>query len=158
MRTASSSLIVKWPCYFCGQGFRSKQALSVHACKLHGIQRPIRRYITTTHCCACLLEFHTRERLISHISEKSPVCASYFVANITPLSAEATKAPDIEGHSAISANMAHGRSWTHTGGEPCYRLVGSQPVDVITGTGTHNYGRNRHVLGELLLDELKGLA
>ena len=35
--------------------------------------------VNTTHCTVCMLEFHTRDRVLAHIMDKSPICLQNLV-------------------------------------------------------------------------------
>ena len=59
-------------CELCFKFFDSKQHLSVHVFKFHGLGRQYRCHINTTQCFACVTEFATRERLLNHLG--LPIC------------------------------------------------------------------------------------
>jgi hypothetical protein len=61
-------------CQTCGLGFGSLQQPNLHMFKAHGVRNPLRVYVSTTHCCVCLKEFHTRERALNHVRYRSATC------------------------------------------------------------------------------------
>ena len=63
-------------CQICGLGFGSLQQLNLHMFKAHDVRNPLRVYVSTTHCCVCLKEFHTRERALNHVRYRSATCQS----------------------------------------------------------------------------------
>merc|ERR1711884_210723 len=78
-------LPVTYHCYECGRSFRTKQALAVHAFNKHGQRRNIRRKVAGGMCCSCLMQFHTRIRLLNHLTEKSPICHEYYMSALPDL-------------------------------------------------------------------------
>ena len=60
-------------CTVCSKIFNSKQAVSVHRYKVHGIKSIERKYLDTSQCPVCLLELWSRERAINHV-KRSRVC------------------------------------------------------------------------------------
>ena len=77
-----------WPCSKCGQVEQSAQALSVHAARAHGMKIDVRRYARTSRCEACLCDFHSRYRLITHLAYRASACVDVLRATVEPLSVE----------------------------------------------------------------------
>jgi 5-methylcytosine-specific restriction endonuclease McrA len=72
-------------CAHCDQVFTSKQKLSLHVFKRHGISRSFRKMISTLHCVACIQYFHTSERVLCHVVEKSRRCRAYYTLDMPEL-------------------------------------------------------------------------
>ena len=48
--------------------------LSLHEFRVHGIKDSVRLRVPFTYCLVCLVEFHTRERILNHIRYRSQSC------------------------------------------------------------------------------------
>ena len=92
----------------CGKIFPSKQQMSVHAFREHGVARHIRRFVDTTHCVACMQCFHTRERLICHLAEKSHRCRAVYGLTISPLSDQDFEIVEACGKQQVSVLLKEG--------------------------------------------------
>ena len=89
-------------CLVCGEPARDKQALSVHMFRSHGVRRYIRAFVYGAEyhdCLICGLRFTSRQRLVDHLSEKSPLCAHNYILRYEPLSSEETHAIDVAARS-----------------------------------------------------------
>ena len=60
-------------CEVCQSRFKSRQSLTLHQFKAHGLKDPIRLYAPTTACVICHRELWTRPRVVMHM-KKSKVC------------------------------------------------------------------------------------
>ena len=149
----SKSLSGEWICQFCSFPFKSKQGLAVHQYHKHGIKSIMRMFVGLhSHCLCCLLEFHTRERLVRHLSDKSKFCKQYMLDSITPLSVEVADEYDRACNaSELRLNVKLGYCRSFTKNKPAYRLVGPLPCAMFAGNGTGNYGRNKRLIGEVCL-------
>lgn len=65
---AVDEILAAWACDQREEVFISAKALSAHRC--------MRGKLLETHCPVCMNEFHTRARLIAHVTRASPVCRS----------------------------------------------------------------------------------
>ena len=83
-------------CHICGSKQSSKQELSAHLFKKHGIKIPLRRKIDTTFCLSCMTEFHTRTKLINHIAYRCPACAFYYSNHVNELDSSITDPLDAQ--------------------------------------------------------------
>ena len=55
----------------CGDTFSSHRGLSAHRWSKHRIKNSVRQYIGDVSCCPiCKVDFHSRARLIKHLSER----------------------------------------------------------------------------------------
>ena len=61
-------------CSQCSFTACSRQQIAIHAFRAHGRQRAARRIIETVFCPICLQDFHSREKVICHVEEKSWRC------------------------------------------------------------------------------------
>ena len=59
--------------------------LSWHLFKNHQVRPPLRALVESTHCAACLQEFHSRERVIRHVSRSSPKCIQVYIQAMAPM-------------------------------------------------------------------------
>ena len=79
-------------------------------------------------CRACLLEFHARARLITHLNSKSECCAYFYRRSVPPLPEEIVEALD---HDALvnyyRPLKQQGKSITHTNGQKTYQIEGPLP-------------------------------
>eukprot|EP00973_Karenia_brevis_P018294 2511344-Karenia_brevis.AAC.1 len=111
------------PCPSCGAVFGSKQALAVHQYKEHGVTRELRRFIDGVQCVACLQHFHTRERLVCHLAEKSARCRQIYYMCVSPMSDDQFKALEDEGRSVVAKLQRSG--WKrHKAEDPVLRAEG----------------------------------
>ena len=62
----------------------------------HQISNPIRLRIRSTECAHCLKQFHTRKRLLKHISFAAVRCKAYYMAEVEPLSVEEIRILDLK--------------------------------------------------------------
>ena len=105
-----AQLYQTFPCTECQKSFSTKQALAVHSFKAHGTKRLQRRYVVTTHCEVCLVEFWTRERLVCHLAEKSSICWANYVAFPPRLSeAQANELDAVDAGSMRQASRSEAR-------------------------------------------------
>ena len=110
-------------CAECGLRCRNRQVLGAHRSQKHGIRRLTRQYVDGTHCPACLLEFHSRDRLIQHLERASLECREFVLTERPELSEDTVRILDEEA-------AAHVRKLAHTGKHrvhallPCVRLRG----------------------------------
>ena len=96
-------------CDSCSVVFASPQALGLHKRRVHGFMNPIRRMIWGSCCPICALEFHSRPRLIQHISYDSPSCRSDFLeSEPLELSVEVTRTLDARDAVTSRANRRAG--------------------------------------------------
>ena len=89
-------------CYECGESQLDRQALAVHLVRAHGIKRPLRAYVIGLDCLVCGVRFVSRQRLVDHLSEKSPVCGLNYRIRYRPLAAEEVERLDVEARSEFS--------------------------------------------------------
>ena len=78
-------------CPECGHVCKGKQGLHVHLARRHGVLTPARYYAPSHQCLACKKIFATRERVIKHLSRRSPACLRYLQDNVEPMSTEAER-------------------------------------------------------------------
>ena len=91
----------------------------------------MRLLVGGVHCCACLTHYHSRERLVTHLTYNSPVCKTYYVNHHTPMSLEESNALDTaERQTLLKANFRKGRSEGFTNGLKAFRRVGPLASDV----------------------------
>ena len=62
-------------CPDCARLLRGSRALGLHRYRAHGIRAEARCYVDGTACPVCVREFHTRTRLVAHLSKDGPRAA-----------------------------------------------------------------------------------
>ena len=67
----------------------------------HQISNPIRLRIRSTDCAHCLKQFHTRKRLLKHVSFVAARCKAYYMAEVEPLSVEEIRSLDLKCRSRV---------------------------------------------------------
>ena len=77
-------------CHKCGSKKGCKHELSAHLWISHGIKIPLRSKVDTTHCLACLTQFHTRTKLLAHISYRCKSCAYFYDHHVDVLDSHCT--------------------------------------------------------------------
>ena len=112
-----------WYCSECGKQCKNSQSLAAHRFSKHGIKRVTRQHVAGTHCIACLMQFHERERLIQHLERGSKRCRAVVIARSPALPLEEVQRLDDEAtaHARLLANS--GRCRVHAI-LPCIRLHG----------------------------------
>ena len=135
----------KWDCELCDRSFPSKQRLGSHMANDHLCFRASRSYIDTTHCPACMLEFHTRDRLIRHLEDKSPRCRAFVLANLPRLEPAIVAGLDAAATESARSTPMRGRSrvWAE---KPCFRLAGPTQMLPEDEKSRHPLGPNRRWL------------
>ena len=128
-----------WICESCSCSFPTKQLLGTHMWKVHHVRRATRSHVDGTHCPACLLEFHTRDRLLRHLEDKSPICRSYVLEHLPKLEPDVVEQLDLDAIEVPRSLLSQGRkrAWAD---KPCYRLAG--PTRVLL-----EEDKSRHPLG-----------
>ena len=81
-------------CPECGRGFKHAGALGMHRYRAHGVRRPARRFADSTACGACLQDFHTRGRILYHLTYSAPTCLDRLAAWREPLAEHEADALD----------------------------------------------------------------
>ena len=114
-------------CPECGTIFLSGSRLATHRWSSHRVRSQVRFYAYGTCCKACHIEFHSRKRLIHHLSFASKKCFYHLVLVDTPLSEEHCDVLDIQDALLSSKLRRAGRTPTFVD-LPAYR---SGCVDVV---------------------------
>ena len=73
---SSGRLVGKIPC---GSAHAHVCACTWHRWGKHKLRNPVRELVCTTVCIACMREFHTRERVLAHITASSPKCRGVYL-------------------------------------------------------------------------------
>ena len=77
----------QYVCNACGDIWATQQQLGVHLSRAHNRAHEIRRFITypTSQCRHCLLERHTRQGLVEHLTDKrNAPCQEYVMSHTLP--------------------------------------------------------------------------
>ena len=113
-------------CHECGAQCAGKQVLAAHRWTKHGTMRPTREYVDGTHCVVCMLEFHTRDRLVQHLERSSPQCGAYTMNTLPKLPADEVFRLNRDAAIHIKQLKGAGRCRVHAL-LPCFRVPG--PLD-----------------------------
>ena len=65
-------------CSMCSYVCKDVKGMNWHLFKDHQMKQPLRKQIATTVCLACSTEFHSRTRVLRHISRSSPRCRLFY--------------------------------------------------------------------------------
>ena len=112
----------------------------------HGVKRPERLLVTTTHCEICLVQFRTGTRLLAHLREKFEMCRLAYWRLGPRL--DMVQADELDALEAV-ANRADARAGLRRGVEKlrCQRLLGpllAIVAPLMQANGTVTAGRNLH--------------
>ena len=84
----AGTLRAEYQCPECAKVFLSSRARATHESRVHGKQRPALAYARDGKCPCCSCDFHSRGRLVHHVSYSSVKCLPFCVENIVPMSRE----------------------------------------------------------------------
>ena len=155
----------KWPCAECSKIFGSSTALAAHRAKSHNVKNTARNLAFGTQRPSCLVEFHTRYRVVVHLAYRSPVCHAIAKIDMEPMLDEEAELLDEKdrpemralartGRGAefakVACCQAHGPLWEtsyqHDAYDPAGPSLGSYPplrrkcdrkAGVTTWSSTH---------------------
>jgi len=139
-------------CPDCQVVFMSVQKLSVHRNRKHGFVDPINCHISGTVCTVCMLDFHTRTRVLNHLKYRSQMCLSNILIQGPCMSMDAARTLDIEEREFKRELYAKGLR-AHTALIPVCRMCGPIPAPdnfgsphFLTTSKCHvlGFGRNHH--------------
>ena len=107
-------------CEVCNKGFASTKCLGAHRWQSHGLRNPIANWIKGTQCLRCNVEYHTRARLLGHLTWSSPLCSLALSRSGPPLSLLEVGREELQEQVRQQALRAQGRSrrWAEL---PAYR-------------------------------------
>ena len=74
-----------WCCYTCGKQWASRTAWAVHNRTVHGVLSQAAFFAPTATCFHCGRCYHTRSRLIQHLSFSSTNCLAHIQCQVEPL-------------------------------------------------------------------------
>ena len=100
---------VTFACDQCAFTAPTRQQLALHSFKVHGHCRLARKCVDTPYCPICLQMFHSRERVICHIEEKSPRCRAVMDMTFSALEPHTVAALDSEDACTARSLMRKGR-------------------------------------------------
>ncbi|CAE8622121.1 unnamed protein product [Polarella glacialis] len=80
-----ASVADQFICYDCEQTFGAAQGLGVHTHRVHGRRQMCRWFAQQDSCGSCLKKFHSRARLVVHLSQSSPRCLEHLTRVNQPL-------------------------------------------------------------------------
>lgn len=101
----------RFMCMDCGETFRAQGAWSRHRQRAHGVVHPARRYAYGSCCQHCMVEFHTRPRLVWHLRHVKPRCLDAVRRFFDPLGDEALAEVEARDRADAAALRARGLRW-----------------------------------------------
>jgi hypothetical protein len=110
-------------CHVCTYSCHTRQQLSLHCFRAHGICRHMREYVDTDYCPVCLQFFQSRIKVINHLEEKSRRCLAVITACFRPLPKEISCAHDADDAATARALVRGGRR-RHFSETPSSRMSG----------------------------------
>ena len=123
-------------CPICSAVKSSYHALKTHCSSKHGLKRPARAYINTSHCPCCLTLFASREHVVDHLERRAPVCWAYVQRAFTRMPEEEWRALDASDSKVFTQLKKSGVRRGHNQGKVACRLEGPRPTDFINCKGT----------------------
>lgn len=104
--------------------------MSWHWYDRHDIKDPIRDLVEGV-VCACGLQYYgTRERIVRHVSQTSPRCATFYLQNVQPLAPDKIKRLDMESYAVTKALSRRGYRRVHAD-EPPERVHGPLQAEAL---------------------------
>ena len=126
----------QYTCNVCGDMWPTRQQLAVHPAKAHKRCHEVRRFLEypVTHCYICMLQKHTRQGLVEHLTDKrNDTCISNLMLQFKPVGLRISRVWDQQASGEPDRRVS--------GRTPAYRLPG--PTLPIVGVD----GEYRHALG-----------
>ena len=99
-------------CDSCSASFGSRQKLAAHQFRVHGRRGPAHNRLSGTCCPACLLQLHTRPRLLAHVEKDSQRCLQYVLHELPVLDGELLRIADAADCQATRSLRHRGRGRT----------------------------------------------
>ena len=124
-------------CEDCDAAFPSAKQLATHKLKKHRDGAIMGRFLIDTWCPACLLQVHTRTRLLKHLkhSRGNDPCAYYIATQFAP-----------EDEAAVALAAEHERSRAHAAARSGFRAhYASMPAVQLEGPLPRLHCRRRHL-------------
>ena len=115
-------------CIDCNATFATPAALASHRHRRHGIKNTLRLFFSGTCCQACMLEFHSRERLLYHLKQARS-CRD-FVLLQPPLTEEEAEQLDHVARTEQRDNRRRGLQPRHAQ-LAAFRLPGPLPLHAV---------------------------
>ena len=104
-----------WTGTDCGKQFASNCGLAVHMDRVHGVPRPAPSYAGRDGICSsCTRGFHTRLRLVHHLSYSSPQCLEWCMLHREPMTDQDREVLDREDADQRRKDKREGRSFLAT--------------------------------------------
>ena len=137
-----------YACTECDKTFVSFQPLSLHMFKLHGSRNIWRLYVGHhVHCCVCLKQFWTRERLLNHVRFRSSTC-KHNLRLRGPIIDEAQACELDKSEALLNVQLQRAGRRRHFVDEPVTRLSGPLLPILLppgkTASSHHQLGRGHN--------------
>ena len=100
-----------WTCGTCGQVFRTKRAVAMHASKVHGYRQIAKYFVLGQDCVACGKRFFSRHRNIRHF-QTSMRCSTKLMACFSPAGEEVVEIADEQDRKVAATMLRDG--WNPT--------------------------------------------
>ena len=102
--------VMKAACPECDMCFKNDQELSLHRFRKPNVKNSLRSLIGGTVCVCCLKQFHTRYKILSHISQASKKCRVFYEKCVPPIPFEEQEKLDAQDTIARRKLRHEGRS------------------------------------------------
>ena len=100
--------VTTFDCTDCDRKFKSEVALAGHRHRQHSVKNKFRSLVDGTICRACLTDYHTRYRIINHLSSDSKACKHFYLENPIVIDPEVCDRLDAESSHLTKTNKAAG--------------------------------------------------
>ena len=146
-----SDIAMLHTCPSCDLTSYDLQAIKLHMFSKHGIKDEIHRHIDSVHCPICMVHYHTKERLLNHLSSKrgrTNTCRTTLLARPPCLTWDQVTEIDkglADGYAKLHASAKRRHD---TEGMPCIQAYGPFISGIIPASPsrTREY-RFQHPLG-----------
>ena len=100
---------VGFSCELCGCESKTPQAHNWHMYNMHGVRHHLRNRVGSTTCECCMRDFHTRERICTHITASSKKCFKYYTDHVVDIDSNVIKKLENEAYEKTIALLKSGR-------------------------------------------------
>ena len=119
--------------------FQTKQQLMTHMCAAHRVKHDILVRVSTTHCEICLIQFHSRARLLQHLKKKPKnICRENYFDFPPCYTADQLK--EVDELEAVNHRKLYAAALrAYHAEKPCYSLLGCfRDIKYVTRPSKHH--------------------
>jgi hypothetical protein len=92
--------------YECDSAFRTPAAWRMHAKIKHGLRAVVEAAVHDTYCLACMVEFHTVDRLLQHLQAGQARCGNLILLHVGPATDDGIAGLRLQSREAENARRA----------------------------------------------------